>query len=373
LAERPASSLGRNLALAVASVLVLLLVLELGVRSVDVLKGRGFFWDNRNLLAKRRPLVPFRMFGFDPQRDVDGVRFIASRHGELFRLEKPAGTCRIVCFGGSTTENLVDGLHYPLQLQTLLRQRLGRDDIEVINLGNSAYATPHSIILLELNVIHWQPDLLILSHNINDLTAAYFPGFRSDYANKYTNEFFLPDHEERVTPLNVLFQHSQLYWFLLGRWNGMKMAAYPREPLQRRSQGNQPPPEAQAVFEENLRTFATLARAHGIPVLFASQARTPSEEFFLLHYAYKPASYKHAIVFPLHEELLAQHQSFNRSLEKVAGETDAWFLDNAQRVGEDEVYFADMVHYTKAGLMRLAQSYADFLIDDGVLESVCGR
>ena len=53
---------------------------------------------------------------------------------------KPDGVFRIVCFGGSTSENKyahhLEGIHYPGLLQEHLRERTGRDSIEVINLGS---------------------------------------------------------------------------------------------------------------------------------------------------------------------------------------------------------------------------------------------
>src|SRR6185503_15144799 len=150
-------------------------------------------------------------------QDDGGQRFISSRHGELYPLRKGAGVLRIVAFGGSTTENIdvmkSHGTHYPRELERILRQRMGTDGVEVINVGNSAYATPHALILLSLHVLSWEPDIVILSENVNDLTAAYFPHFVSDYSNKYSHPTFgMPDFSEHDSLTNRLFQHSQLYW-----------------------------------------------------------------------------------------------------------------------------------------------------------------
>jgi len=227
----------RNVLGSVAVFVLFLGSLELGLRLVDVAKGHGFDWEGRNLLLNQRPLVPFRGFGFDPYAETDAGRVISSRWQEHYPLAKPDGTFRIVAFGGSTTENRIEGMHYPLRLQQMLRERLGRDDIEVINVGNQAYATPHTLNLLLLHVVHWDPDLVILSHNVNDLTAAYFPGFRSDYSNKYSNDFFLPDHENRYTTAHVLFQNSQLYWFLVGRLANFETRMRPNKRYLRQSYG----------------------------------------------------------------------------------------------------------------------------------------
>ena len=341
-------------------------ILELGVRLVDVAKGRGFDWGNRNLLLNQRPLVPFRIFGFDPYAETDAGRVISSRWQEHYPLEKPPGTFRIVAFGGSTTENRVEDMHYPLRLQQMLRDRLGHDDIEVINVANQAYATPHALNLLLHHVVHWDPDLVILSHNVNDLTAAYFPGFRSDYSNKYANEFFLPDHDNLYTASNVLFQNSQLYWFLVGRLAELETRMRPNRPILRERYGAEPPEEARAVFEHNVRSFVRYAQSHGIPVVIGSQPFMPGESFFDAHWGFKPDNYKAAVRFPEHEEFVAHHAAYNRSLERLAEQLGAVFVDNDAALAGREEYFTDSVHYTRAGIERLAKSYTDALLAAGI-------
>ena len=212
-----------KLALCLLSLVILFMALEVGIRIVDLKEGRSFFSDHANRVAKPiGPPLPFRTFGFVPYASRNGVRYISSRHGELFSIEKPDAAIRIVAFGGSTTANAKavqrNEIHYPLLLQSELRRRLGRENIEVINVGNEGYATPHSLILLSLDVLSWDPDLVILSHNGNDLTAAYWPGFTYDYSNKYSDPFYSGESlRERFTLANLLFQHSRLYWFVKSR------------------------------------------------------------------------------------------------------------------------------------------------------------
>ena len=352
----------RNILGSMAVFVLFLGVLELGLRLVDVAKGRGFDWGERKLLLNQRPLVPFRTFGFDPYAETDAGRAISSRWQEHYPLEKPPGSFRIVAFGGSTTENRVEEMHYPLRLQQMLRERLGRDDIEVINVANQAYATPQALILLQLDVVHWAPDLVILSHNVNDLTAAYFPGIRSDYSNKYSNEFFLPDHENRYTGANVLLQNSQLYWFLVGRLSKLETRMRPNNPYGRESYGMDPPEEARATFEHNVRSFVRYAQSQGIPVVIGSQPFTPGRDFFDRHWGFKSDSYKAAVRFPEHEEFVAHHAAYNRSLERLAAELGVLLVNSAAALDGREEYFADSVHYTRAGVERLAESYADALL-----------
>jgi hypothetical protein len=352
-----------KLLLATGAMLATLLLLELGLRVSDAIQGRGIFHTYSSVFEKPMvKTVPFRTFGFDPYRTVGGVRVISSRWGEIYPYHKAPGTFRIVCFGGSTTEDRIDGLHYPLVLQTLLRKRLNRSDIEVINVANSSYATPHALILLILDVISWQPDLVIISHNVNDLLAMYFPGFRPDYWNKFSNPLFTtPDYSSRYSWSNVVFQHSRLYWFIKHRIESLQLrVAPPYPPIRRRSYGPDPLPEAAAVFARNLRTFVIVADAWHIKTIIGSQPLEPSEEFFIRHMRFKP--YNDVVVYPLHDEFVKHHHAFNRIAAEVAASTGAGFVDNDAVFGGDRKYFIDFVHYTKAGILKVAEDYADFIL-----------
>ncbi len=367
----------QNCLISLFSLLFVLVSLEIGIRVYDVFKLRAPFLssDPRNPFAARlfteHPLavVPFRMFGFDLYKETAGARFISSRHGELYPLEKPKGTFRVVCFGGSTTEQEINGKHYPLMLQSLLRERLKRDNIEVINVGNSAYATPHLLILLELDVIYWKPDLVILSENINDLSAQYFRNFTFDYSNKYSNPFFTaPDYASRYTLPNLIFKNSRLYWFLKSKWEKIAINGgntHQRRPIRRRSYGDTPSPVAAEVFEQNLNSFIVLAQSRGIKVLLSTQPLQPSERNFVRANAYKP--YNDIVFYPRQDEFVKHHRFFNGSIKSVASTRGVLFVDNDQIMGGREEYFIDSVHYSKTGLERLARNYADFIISNGVV------
>ena len=368
------SSWKSNLLLFVSSVIVVFLLLEVMIRSYDILKGDGFSSGRFNLLPKNvKSVQPFRTFGFELYKSVNGVKQISSRHGELYPLKKPNGTFRIVVFGGSTTENnrpfKEAKIHYPLVLQSKLRESLGSKAIEVINVAYSAYATPHSLILFELDVLSWKPDMIIVSHNINDLSAAYWPDLTFDYSNKYGNEFYsIPDYQSLFTTSNVLFQHSRLYWFVHGLVNDLnnKEGRNESTELQRKSYGNKPPQLAVEIFKRNLRSFVALAKENGIIVLLGNQPLQPSEELFVRHIDHKP--YNSIVKYPLHNEFLHHHSAFNEVIRQVSEETGALFIDNESEFGGDIEYFIDYVHYTPKGVRRLADNYAEFIRSRNIIQ-----
>ena len=371
----------QKFAISAISLLLMLLFIEGGIRVYDAFigPGDGFFSSHRNQVSTSfRTTIPFRIFGSSLYTNEDGVRYIRSRHGQKYPIEKPGGTFRIVAFGGSTTENKsavrMGGTDYPIEIQSILRQRRQTDGIEVINVGFSAYSTAHSLILLGLDVLSWNPDLIILSHNANDLSATYWPGFTFDYSNKYSDQYYLGDHlTSRFNTTNVLFQHFQTYW-VMKKYLGRIVNRAPADPCKyevdcdvreelRNSYGLAPNPEGRAILKRNLKSFISLAKANGIDVLLASQAlRGEAGSARYINPGDKD------IVFPEAMIYRSQHNSYNKAIEEVAHEMGVWFLDNAAALTHKDEYFVDTHHYTSEGTRYLAKNYADFLISNGIVK-----
>lgn len=343
------------------SLIFIFLLTEVGARIFDRLHGQDFL-DNK--VRASRTIIPFRMFGPDFYAEKDGIKYISSRHQELYPLKKSENTFRIVAFGGSTTQNFIDGVHYPLVLERLLNARYPQRTIEVINVGNSAYATPHSLILLELDVLSWDPDLVILSHNFNDLLVSYFPDFAYDYSNKYKTPTFLPEKGN----ISALVEWSRLYWILKSRLEALsyKIADFNEDVYLRRSYGKDPPEKGQLVFRRNLKTFFAIALSRRIPVIFGTQPLEPSEEYWSRHMRYK--KYNDIVVYPLHEEFILHHRTFNKIIKEVARETGSLVVDNDAIFAGERAFFTDLIHYTKEGVEKLAENYYDIIVSRGFIK-----
>ena len=67
------------------------------------------------------------------------------------------------------------------------------------------------------------------------------------------------------------------------------------------------------------------------------------------------------VYWPLHDEHVLHHRSYNGIIEEVAREKGTWFLDNGRLLGGKREYFVDPIHYTPLGVKVLAGSYADYL------------
>lgn len=183
-----------------ASIIVALLLTEIGVRLLDVgPKGytrHRFEPDNRvpfarlaNGLIVYQPDVRFASI-YDPAGDSRGYFGAEGRvtyginnrgmRGPSVAIPKPADTYRVVCLGDSFTFG--EGVHYkdtwPVRLQGILQENLqeapqasqdGRS-VECVNAGVQAYGTREAVQFFLLRCLPLEPDVVVLGFFLNDAT-----------------------------------------------------------------------------------------------------------------------------------------------------------------------------------------------------------
>lgn len=337
----------KNIVAVFIPLLICLGLMEIGIRVYDLASGRSFF--------SSATIIPYRIFGSELYDTSGDELRIRSRGGEVFSFTKPQETVRIVTFGGSTSVNAAvhakHGFNYPSLLQERLSRRFEGKIFEVINVANEGYATTHSITLLAFDVLSWDPDIVIISHNVNDLHASFFPDFVPDYSNKYGHDYY------NIPWLRHTCVNSRLCRTIRSRIEKAGLIAHP---VRRKSFGPEPSDLVQEVFERNLTSFTLLAKERGIDVIIGSQPlKDLTEAEFDEDVGVK--SYNADMHYPLHEEFISSHRRFNEILEATAKRLDVGYADNAEQFAGDPGYFLDLVHYSRAGVERLAQNYEDSL------------
>ena len=238
--------------------------------------------------------------------------------------------------------------------------------IEVINLGYSAYSTPHFLVLLFLDVVSWKPDVIIISENINDLLAAYWPDISYDYSNKYCNEFYNPLAKlikEETSFVDLLFQYFNIYWIAKDRINRIQMK-YATD-IRRKSYGDSPPELAKEIFARNLENFVVICQKYGIKVIMGTQPIQPSAEYCDLFLKSKP--YNGIIIYPFHNEFVKHLQYYNKCIKNVAEEKNVYLIDNDNILNGDKMYFIDLVHYSKEGSNKMAFNYFEYIINKNLI------
>jgi lysophospholipase L1-like esterase len=295
---------------------------------------------------------PFLVFGPRVGETLPGTGPVEWRRFNERGLRYPFGTpsrepgeLRLLTLGGSTSEDAQNplGIHWSLGLECLQRGR-GREDIRVLNGGMSAYSTAHSVVQYQFDLVETQPDFVLILHNINDLIVTYHAaslGRTVDptYLVRYGTKRFTATVDED----DIVFSRlANLARSRLAR-------SEPTVPYQ---DWKYDLSVSEAIFRRNLRTLVGVVRASGAtPVLltmprssesrFVEEARRVRGEIGLTH-------------FPEMDRFLSDFARFNSIIREVAVAERVPLADVAAVYPDSTPYFADMVHYTTAGVRRFA-------------------
>jgi len=356
---------GKRLAVALATVLVTLAALELVARfglgglvapglgeNARRLEGfREYVWNRRHALYAPRAYV-----GYALHADVPGVNSRGFRDVE-WRVERPAGTLRIACLGGSTTEGESEGRKgaYPFLLERALGERPGAPPAEVLNFGVSGWTSTESAVNYFLTVQDYAPDVVVVHHAVNDVRPRMWPGFRPDYAH-----FRRPWTEPRYGLSGRVAIRASAFCAALA----LKRHAYFNlnylvgVPLADESalDSLELDPATTWVFRRNLRTIAEHVLASGGVPLLTTMPYSADERFYqgFVGRHIRPGLVQHNQVV---RELAADEGFLLLDLERL------W----SERAAELAPLFKDHVHVRREGNRVKAEMIADFLAAQGLL------
>lgn len=371
---RPRRGWRRGLRIALASLALLVLVLEVPVR--------GLLWLRPEVLGTLRPDLhetiansrleahPYMGYAAKPgfENDPDSEHHITHNEwgfrGPALPLEKGPNTYRIVCLGGSSTYGHTpssDAATWPARLQHWLNQQDAHGKrVEVINGGLSGWSTFESTVNLAFRMVEWRPDLVIVYHTINDARCALYRLREPRMDNRHWRDTW-----PRVVeaPGERLLEHSITYLLLRKTFTDYVDAVdaldthaivgadfdepdwYLREEVPERGFLN---------FERNLRSINALATEHGARVILATQAMDERD-----------------IQAPSRQLQLDSMARMSEILRSVAAEVGAVFVDAeaeleavAAEVGIDRIFTKD-VHLTDEGANRLALVFARAILKGG--------
>ena len=287
-----------------------------------------------------------------------------------FNPEKPANTYRIVLLGGSTTYTASvkdNDKTFAYQLERILRNDYGKENIEVINAGVSGYNSWESLINLQFRVLDIDPDLVIVYHGTNDVhTRLVSPdAYKGDNSGR---------RKRWSQPGIPLFEHSLLLRYI-GRKSGLTSQAglgtlvnspdflgvggenwnrkkYSLEELSEKYNLDEllvknPP----VYFRRNLINMTSIARTNDVSVAFATWAHSPYFNDYASTDAYQ-----------------AGFRENNAVVTDVATRYGAYLFDFAALMPQDREYWSDGRHVNEAGALLKAKLFADFILDSGVLD-----
>jgi len=308
--------------------------------------------------STRFPLSPFLVFGPRLNEQLEGKRNPATAYfnHQGFRTRdtlgpRPPGQVRVIAVGGSTTvdRSNEEGIHWPLVTEQRLHEA-GRADVRVYNAAMSAYSSAHSLVRFEFDLLRYQPDVLLVLHNINDLSVNYFAWHAGATADpNYLAKYGRPDLTGVVTEDDIVV--SRVWHSIRGRLRDM---------VRRRA----PPPadytidSGRAYFKRNLRNLVAVARANGVAVALATMPLCDDSAMFeQTRRAGGDAAY-----FPGYSRFRADFDSYNEAIRETGRETGVPVIDLRRAVPGEPALFLDVVHHSTAGVRAVGDAAARDLL-----------
>jgi lysophospholipase L1-like esterase len=175
-----------------------------------------------------------------------------------------------------------------------------------------------------LRLLDFEPDVLIVLHNINDLSALdYGDELLPDYSNKYLSDSFLA-YEHRTGAGATLLQLSRglqlIRWQSTWLQNALEYS--PRNGyLHSADRGRQ-------LFRRNLESIIAVARQHGVRVILTTQGHRDDEQ--------------------------GAFAAYNEETRRVAFDHAVPLADAAKAMNGRRELFLDPVHMSAKGVTALA-------------------
>ena len=279
-----------------------------------------------------------------------------------FPLEKPRNVFRIVALGGSSTYDVSiedNQKIFTAQLEKLLKEQYGYQNVEVINAGVPGYNSWEILVNLEFRVLDLDPDLVIIYEGTNDVHARMVEpsSYRGDNAGRRQ-----PWH----VPSVPVWEHSTFLRIVSRMLNFTRQVSvddftssptflsWPYEyRLSERDISTSEileknPP---VYFQRNLENMIAIAKEHGIEVLFSTWAYSP----YLNDYASK-GDYQKGF------------QENNEVVKEVANRNHIPLFDFAAVMPQDAKYWADGRHVNEVGALEKATLFAEFIDTQGLIK-----
>lgn len=343
----------RNVLALIFGSVVAFVCAEIGLRTYQALfRDTGFFsWFVGYQHTTRFPLSPFLVFGPRMNEQLQGKRRPADAYfnHQGFRTTdtlgaKPAGQFRVIALGGSTTADITneEGIHWPLVAEDSLRA-WGRTDVRVYNAAMSAYSSAHSLVRLQFDLLQYHPDMIVVMHNINDLSVNYFAWHANEpvdanYRIKYGTRGYTGVVDQRdVVMSRVWHSASRRVADLLAPPRATPSWDYSID-------------AGRALFKRNLANIVAVARANGVGVILLTMplCDDPAASVCTARGEGDPVYFP-----PDFSRFLRDFDSYNAAIRETGAELGVGVVDLRTSVRRDTTLWLDVVHHTTAGVREV--------------------
>lgn len=208
---------------------------------------------------------------------------------------------------------------------------MGEVSFEVLNAGGTAFSTAHALVNIELKLVEYNPDIILLMHNINDASVnSFLKGATSDYSNKYLQPYFLNPQLQGSLSFTGFLMQFILLTKLLTKLGLQHLLEYERPEVN----VNNDYKYGIHLFKRNLAAIASICKLHDIDLVLLSQP-----------HSMEPHPYTTI------EEFLA----YNEAISEVATEKSVYFIDLFSQMGHEKKWYSDEIHYSPEGIDRFSK------------------
>lgn len=270
----------------------------------------------------------------------------------------------LMFLGGSTTACLYMGEEerFPYVVGRLVEQKAHKK-VNSYNSGVGGNYSLHSLNLLFNKIIPLKPDIVLMCHNINDLTILLLEGsYWTDNPSRsqlvaldYTfgrrlkdiRDFFIPNLTREVNRLS-----QQLKQKLRGK-KPKEIDEFARV-RGRKIQYNEA--MLRAAFRHNLLLFVEICRLHKLqPVLMTQAHRLKADPDPVIKASLRDLEERQGLSYQEYKRLFF---AFNDEIRAVAQEKGILLIDLAAAIPSEKEYLYDIVHFTAKGSWRVAEVIA---------------
>tara|TARA_B100001115_G_C15839016_1_gene420131 strand:- start:153 stop:1190 length:1038 start_codon:yes stop_codon:yes gene_type:complete len=309
--------------------LFLIVVVELSARIMSFSLGYGFRTDNQRFIS---PFFTGTDMPYPILKDETGI-FV---NGHEIPYKKDKNEIRVVFVGGSTTQNKTnpDGLRYSEIVGNKVSEYFKDFNITVLNAGIAAYSTAHSLINISLRIIAFDPDIIIIHHNTNDLSANYYgEKVFTDYSNKFLSDSFLGyNHRSgfkgfftrNFKSIRILVWSSKVIKSIFLNNSFNRKGVYNYE-------------DGKGFFSRNLESIIAICKMHDILPVFMTQPN---------------------------RNLLDNEQAieYNEIIRNICTKHNVQLFDIAEIISENRNNFIDQIHYSSTGIQEISKILSPKLI-----------
>ena len=359
-----------NVGVAIIACILVFFLLEGVFRATGV----GELPEQQYRFVKHSTYNPFLIFGPNinktVQQEQGGTTYWNAqgfRTQETIPFEKDPEEYRIIALGGSSTETTYNQAneHYCGELnKNLENNTIAGKKLRCLNGAKAGYSTAQSLVRLQFDLLAFQPDMITVMNNINDLNVNFFPnqGNRTNYAEKYLAEIFADSPEFANMPL--LRESRVLITGYRGVHNVQRTL---RKWIRKEEKGelfimftNETIPlRLKEQFRRNLKSIVAIGKAHNITVVLMTEPFLADQKKFEIGFGHE--DYNKEIFYPQLPEFKRMLEEYNQVIEDVAAEENVPFMDMYAFMGQNQSYFIDSAHYTKEGEEQFGKIYSERL------------